>query len=1188
MATRRRERSVFLVKKWDEKKIRGRVNIKKVALFFLLLLCLGSFGNFTLQANASLGGTNFYEEVTALPFHPRVVDVDSKGDIFILSYDQDVWLSTNNGATWAKVFDDGINWSDASAVVKRNVLTLFIDSSGYVFVNIARTKELDIWDLYRSVDDGNSWLIVIANTRRSWHMDEASNGTLWFHTYTGPGWATIHRSVDHGATWSVFCNFTMVSEDLRTVAVNDYNDNEIWAATSRRVWYWNGSSWTTVHYDSRSQSYISSIWFDQTYVYLGAEYLGGKKTNWRYLHAPKPNPIANWSNYDYYWDADKLTYVPDEHSFHGLRISDIMLFGIRSQLWGSWDGTRWVKIVDLGNATASDIASISQRRPIYFVDKKVGKLYRLSITREDLVQLYYAEFLKYRGNRISQENYVAEYRITNGTNDIDLTNVALDNIQASIKGLSRRNHFNNSGFEYGNTTGWTFSGTGPYSVSTDRYEGTFALCIEKNQIDAWGLAIWQSYTPASRGEILTLSAWVKANVTLINKVRLGFRNQTSGTWAYYPGSARGLRDFNVTTSWTRVKSYFAVNCPDVSLRAEFWALKDETYELLVDGLQLEKREVEITRQEPNINTESIEHLQYQPSPYFADTLDTLSPSIRISAQTVSHAGTLTNGTASTPQNLTGIFTGAVKVWAQIEGSGQAILCITGTRIVSVTNAVLRQRISNGVYIGRYYATPTITTDAPDFIALTNKESNVTSASCAPNKLTLAIVSFSGTASNTLIYVGDKGKPNKVIGAASWSHNNETKIVTVDVLHSSLREISLYWTEHIPPTTTISLSSILGNNGWFTSDVLVALSAADDISGVNKTQYSFDNATWIICTTPFAVSTEGYTVVYYRSTDKDGNQEETKAETIKIDKTAPSGSITINNDDAYTTSTSVTLTLTGTDTTSGIYQITYSNDGLWDTELWEIFSPTKTWTLPSGDGAKEVHCQIEDNAGLVSGTYSDTIILDTASPTGSLTIDEGATYTNSSRVTLTLSAQDSTSNVVQIRFSNDGINWSNWENYNKSKSWSLGMGEGTKTVYVEFMDGAGLTSQYEDTIILDTTKPTANAGQDQTANVGKAITFDASNSTDNIDIASYQWDFGDGIAGTGATITHVYASSGTYLVTLSIKDTSGNAATHSVTITVLPAETEGTGTQVFPVWAISIIIMTIGVVLAIALFIRKRK
>jgi hypothetical protein len=145
----------------------------------------------------------------------------------------------------------------------------------------------------------------------------------------------------------------------------------------------------------------------------------------------------------------------------------------------------------------------------------------------------------------------------------------------------------------------------------------------------------------------------------------------------------------------------------------------------------------------------------------------------------------------------------------------------------------------------------------------------------------------------------------------------------------------------PPATIISLDGVEGNNGWFTSDVTVTLSATDGVSGVDKTEYSFDSTAWTIYTSPFNITTEGNTVISYHSTDNAGNAETTKSQTIKIDKAVPSGSILIDYGDAYTNLTSATLTLTATDATSGVYQVRLSNDGTWDTEQWETSTPTKT-------------------------------------------------------------------------------------------------------------------------------------------------------------------------------------------------------------------------------------------------------
>ncbi len=99
--------------------------------------------------------------------------------------------------------------------------------------------------------------------------------------------------------------------------------------------------------------------------------------------------------------------------------------------------------------------------------------------------------------------------------------------------------------------------------------------------------------------------------------------------------------------------------------------------------------------------------------------------------------------------------------------------------------------------------------------------------------------------------------------------------------------------------------------------------------------------------------------------------------------------------------------------------------------------------------------------------------DTTVPTGSIKINNGASYTNSASVTLQLQAQDNPggSGLSQMRFSNDSSLWSNPEPYASAKSWALSLRDGAKTVYVKFSDNAGNWSQvYSASITLDTALP----------------------------------------------------------------------------------------------------------------------
>ncbi len=97
----------------------------------------------------------------------------------------------------------------------------------------------------------------------------------------------------------------------------------------------------------------------------------------------------------------------------------------------------------------------------------------------------------------------------------------------------------------------------------------------------------------------------------------------------------------------------------------------------------------------------------------------------------------------------------------------------------------------------------------------------------------------------------------------------------------------YVYDSTPPTTTMSLDGTLGENGWYWSDVVVTLIATDNGSGVARTEYSFDaGGTWNTYTGPFTVTSEGSTVIDYRSIDSAGNVEPYLWDEVKIDRIAP--------------------------------------------------------------------------------------------------------------------------------------------------------------------------------------------------------------------------------------------------------------------------------------------------------------
>jgi hypothetical protein len=130
-------------------------------------------------------------------------------------------------------------------------------------------------------------------------------------------------------------------------------------------------------------------------------------------------------------------------------------------------------------------------------------------------------------------------------------------------------------------------------------------------------------------------------------------------------------------------------------------------------------------------------------------------------------------------------------------------------------------------------------------------------------------------------------------------------------------------------------------------------------------------------------------------------------------------------------------------------------------------------------------------------YSVPAAPDSTPPTGSLTINGGATYAPSAAVTLDTPATDTGgSGMSQMRFSNDNVNWTDWEPYAATKAWTLAAGDGAKTVYVQYNDNAGyISSTYADGITLDTTAPSGtiiiDSGAAATSSTSVTLTLSAS-------------------------------------------------------------------------------------------------
>jgi hypothetical protein len=133
---------------------------------------------------------------------------------------------------------------------------------------------------------------------------------------------------------------------------------------------------------------------------------------------------------------------------------------------------------------------------------------------------------------------------------------------------------------------------------------------------------------------------------------------------------------------------------------------------------------------------------------------------------------------------------------------------------------------------------------------------------------------------------------------------------------------------------------------------------------------------------------------------------------------------------------------------------------------------------------------------------------------------------------------------------DGTDWTN-ETYNFKTSSPPGSSSASSS-------GGGYIPPVND-------NPIADAGGPYSGTVNESIQFDGSESSDNDgNIVSYQWNFGDGQAGSGEKTTHKYSKQGNYTVTLEVTDDDSGTdsdASYALIIQLAQNETDNSSDDV---------------------------
>ena len=205
----------------------------------------------------------------------------------------------------------------------------------------------------------------------------------------------------------------------------------------------------------------------------------------------------------------------------------------------------------------------------------------------------------------------------------------------------------------------------------------------------------------------------------------------------------------------------------------------------------------------------------------------------------------------------------------------------------------------------------------------------------------------------------------------------------------------------PPLTQLAFTGSPNAAGWFHTDVTVTLTAINvSGKGIDHTEYSFDNQTWIRYAGPFVLG-EGIFTIFYRSQDQSGTLEPTRSVTFKIDKTPPTivGSRAPAANAHGWNNTNVVVSFTCSDNLSGL----------------AAGSPPMPTTLSTEGAGQSVTGMCQDVAGNSATAIISGINIDKTPPTitAALNPPANADGWNNTDVTVVFSASDALSGVASV-------------------------------------------------------------------------------------------------------------------------------------------------------------------------------
>lgn len=289
------------------------------------------------------------------------------------------------------------------------------------------------------------------------------------------------------------------------------------------------------------------------------------------------------------------------------------------------------------------------------------------------------------------------------------------------------------------------------------------------------------------------------------------------------------------------------------------------------------------------------------------------------------------------------------------------------------------------------------------------------------------------------------KTHYALNASSWSDYNGTTNVDQE------GEFALYYYAHdnvgnaskakgdkfvvdlSAPSSTHSIVGIVYNGNIIAPSTKFSLAKTDNLSGVNRTRYSFDSGSEKTHGGNIGVSylSDGDHTLYYYSVDNVKNTEEKQAFQFYLDKIPPVVTHTINGDQYkgkhIYVSPRTTVSLSATDNKAGVNKIYHRTDGK------ERYDYTSEISFPEVKGTHSVKYDATDNVQNLSPNKYVNVYMDNVNPMTGIKYGRPQFFARDTlfvtkNTPIKLFANDYESGVQKTEYQVDGNGYQNYSEF----------------------------------------------------------------------------------------------------------------------------------------------------------------